>query len=1602
MSQDPTTPPAPEPQDAAPGSAAAPADVAAGSAARRPHGWQAAARPPRRGWVRRLLVGIVILALAAVVAAILLPSLVPDETLRRTLEAELAARLRRPVHLASARFTWSGGLEIGGLEVLGREPDDLPAAYVPQDGNGDAPSRSRLGDGNGDAPSRSRLGDGNGDDLPLARVRRAVVRFGPEDAVRTLTGGDVPLESVRVEGLELWLVIGPDGRLNVSDLLAEDAPAAGRKRPRIRSLQITGATVHVDNRRAGRSLTLAPIHATVGEVETTGRAFVSVSAGDAASGVFVLTANLASLDVSAGPPEGSLKAEWTGLPWPDLAAVAELDAALVDVAGRTSGRMSVALQAGGHWSAEGSVSASEIRLPLESADDVAAHAGPRRPPQAILGFQLSQAGPDAPLEVALASLSWPGLDLHAGGSVTVRRAAKDAPAAADATATARGKGAGAAAGAAKPAKTPGLSVAGWQVAAADLRGTGQVTWVPLVQSLPPLERAAAALNRLGGRADFGAHFAVSAQGTTLDLTANLTDTLAQRHGLVSKQPRQALALDAKLALAQDLAWADIAALDLRTEDARISLSGRVPVAPAAASDDPARWLSGAWLRAKCDVARVESLLDLLPAGRQLLGAVDVSGPVRGALRLAPAPAADDAPPVWTMGLELDLSGMALRNPDGGGKPAGQDATLALEAVLDPGARRSDVRRLAASLADARLTWDGEARIDWPRKEGERPVGRFEGRLALADIESAGAVLDPARFSDKRPAPISGAADFHVEADLAEGRLHAHMDAGMERMAVAIGRTFVKPAGKAASLQVAALWEAREQSHRVEASADVGVDGAALSAHVRTNVLVNWLEPDPDAPAESSAARGGLNVSVVPTTTIRLEAKVNDLAQALEVSPLAAESLEGRRVSGAAHGSLVLSMRPKTVQVVGNVDLAAASIDLGDLLRKPAGMPLALALKGAVDPPVPGRPLTVHVSEAALALADSTTTASGTVRLAPTALGAVLAAGPRLATLLEEADVRVHGRWNHTPAVRDALPWLIPFYDRCGMEGPTTLTVTLAGTPTQGRLRVEADATDCRLWTKAKPEVGSRKAEVIAASAEPVADTAAPEVLKAAGTAAILTLDIGYGDVPGEMVISDLTATLADAKVRAGGRLLFDNPRLLPPAAPSAWTLSVTGALPDARLAASLAPGRLTDLDPRGAVHVDLTMAHDAKGTDVEACRLGFDNVRVRWLGRTLLLSGPVAYDAQRLTTDGLRMVMGQTDLTLVAYVANPNERPTGTVIVRGPSLDVREVQEMIRQTSEHMASLAARGQAPPPPASKPGDESLSDRIARRAQRLLAEATLSADVGMDRVLVEVPQWGTTFDLANMAAEARLADRTLVMPRFDATMFEGTVRGEMALDFTGGAPVLTLGYDARDLKMNDNLKPFINTTFPGMQVYGTVSSSTRFTLRLDGKSYRTGTGETVLTDGLLQGPGAPEYVTRLFPGLKMTQHKFNSMSNVVTHLGDGDVHNRMLFDGSDYDVFIFGVTHPGGYTEYTAGIDLSVSLGSRVISRDLDQGKLPFMHYRGRIVGSQFAEQEVSYVLPHEFAYDVFIRRNLVLQLIRNLGEPEPVITRPLVAPPRPEP
>ena len=197
------------------------------------------------------------------------------------------------------------------------------------------------------------------------------------------------------------------------------------------------------------------------------------------------------------------------------------------------------------------------------------------------------------------------------------------------------------------------------------------------------------------------------------------------------------------------------------------------------------------------------------------------------------------------------------------------------------------------------------------------------------------------------------------------------------------------------------------------------------------------------------------------------------------------------------------------------------------------------------------------------------------------------------------------------------------------------------------------------------------------------------------------------------------------------------------------------------------------------------------------------------------------------------------------------------------------------------------------------------------------------------------------------------------------------------------------------MGDNLKPFIDRTFPGMEVFGQFTHTEALTQELVKGSVPVGRGETVLTDGLLKGPGAPDYVTNLLPGLRLTTYRFKRMSNVFEHMPNGDTENRMIFDGQQYDIFMFGVTRPDGTINYTLGVDLSVSLGSKVWSRTLDQGKIPLMHYTGRIVGTQYVPPgpEISYVLPHELAYDLFIRRNLLFQLLAHLGEKPPDLGNP---------
>ncbi len=1171
--------------------------------------------------------------------------------------------------------------------------------------------------------------------------------------------------------------------------------------------------------------------------------------------------------------------------------------------------------------------------------------------RAVLGFQMGRADPHKPIDLNLVRFSARGVNLQLSGTVL-----PDGP------------------------KGP----------EAALRMRGALDWAPLAESVAPLRRVTERFEELGGGADLGLDIKYGPEGIQVAGGADLAGTKADWPDVLRKESGRPLHVDVDARVSTDPAVPSVARVELAGEAGRLRADCRIP--HPAAADGPAAKPAPTTVNLRAAVNDLESARSLYPVLNRLLGPIRTAGPLEVALDLTgQPPAAATDPVVWTFQAHADLTRAALSLGGASGKPVRAPFVVDGGGTLAPAAGEVNLERLQVQLDQATLQWAGTGRVRWPDDARKALGGRFEGTLDVRRIEAAGAVLAPDRFPADAP-PLAGAVKLTVRADLADDRLTGALGADFTQAAVRVPRYFDKPAGSPA----VAAWEGAWQMgdvHRLDGILHVTLPGGRLLVKGQSEVRLRAL-PEGQAPTAAPVLAAGegpalgpggrrLTVGLAPEDSLQVHAEVADLERAIALVPLlverlkgyrpsgAAEGLKGYRVGGAAEGTVVLTMHPKTVRVGGSLDLTAASLDLAGALVKPPDMPLRITLALDLLPPENQDAVRLQLDNLEARLGESVARVAGRADLVPPASVAGVGSVAQALAMLSEAQLSLDARLDHGPPLRQALPWLKPFYARCAVEGTTRLAAGFSGTAIRGNVHLDLDATACRFL-----EPGS--------------------LAKPAGTPATVTLDARYGDVPGELVLDRLEMKLADAEMRASGRLLFDDPRLPTLSPPTAWSLHAQGRVPDVGRLASLFPAQVAAFKPAGGLAFDVRADADPFGAGIEGLDLVATQARLEWLGRPVCLDGRLSYDGSRLATEGMHFVVGKSDVTLVAYVTDPYAAPTGSVLVRGKTLALEEVLDLLTETHARLApeDAAPKGSAAAAPALPPA-------VVRRLRGLLARAQVSVDVDLDRVTLTVPQWQTTYDLAGFGAEGRQSGNRFVVPRFRCALDEGEVTGEIVLDFRPAVPVLSLAFSAEDLRMSGNLRPFIDRTFPGMQVFGTVSTWQTLTQELAEGAIGVGHGETVLVDGLLVGPAAPDYVTALFPGLALSEYRFNKMSNVYRNLKNGDTENRMIFDGRAYDVYIFGTSHPEGRdvsrTDYTLGVDLSVSLGSKVWSRELDQGKIPLLTYTGRIVGNQYAEQDVNYVLPHQLAWDVFVRRNLVIQLIKSLGRKPPDLERPPVGP-----
>jgi len=1534
-----------------------------------------------------------ILAVLAAAGTFLLPIVLPESVLRKRAESALSERLGRPVALESAAFRWSGRLALGGVRIA--ESADRPEAI-------------------------------------LARADRMVVRFSPVDFLWSLVGGDLPIESVRVEGLELRLVLREDHRWNF------EITGPGRP-PRIRSVQVSGGQVHFENRILGRSIACTGLHASLGQLESTGRGYVNFEADIPGSkaGAVTVTAGLESLDflwpqdlpagrnpaASQSPappgrspatpgrsPAGSFKIEWSDVAWSEVAAAVTSDARLRGAAGLTSGRLAAAFGHGG-WSAEGALDAGEMVLPAAGGLPGVAIPG------AVLGFQVRQASPDKPIEVSAVKFSAPGVDLKISGIVRLEwlapvAAPASVPAAAAPPVTERGQPAPPAPAAPRPK-------------AVDLQVAGRLLWAPLAQNLAALKPVADRFEQLGGSADLALHLTDTDEGIRATGSADLSDTLAVWPEAVRKEVGQMLRLEIDALCPPDFTRLDVARLELMTDAGQALVQGRLPLVPN--EGDLGHRLAGAQMDLVVEVKETQTLLAMAPVLAAWLEPADLRGPMGFGLSckplegprpvgLRPGEAGDAGSPsrvapgdlaAWVVKAQGDLTQMRLAVPDGAEKRAGTRAKFDASGLIVPDARTVRLHTLQLGLAAASLEWNGVAELKWLRQvppglfqEDEATqvhwlrrslAGHLEGTLKASRIEAALAVLVPGRPSSQAgrlavAPPVEGEASFDLVADLTDGQLRGRIASDLKGLAIRARDDFVKPAGQTASVALAGSWqmeaEGPDTGHRVVAEADVRLPGAIFQAAGRGVVQVRRIAmADRDEPGRLLA---GLRRMFSPDSTLEVRTAVSDMAQVVQLFPAVAGALGDRKVAGAAESDLLFVLKPHAIHVEGGVDLTGAALDLEPVLRKPSATPLRLDIAMDLLPPEEDA-VELVLAKAEARLGDSVAGATGHVRLTWPGPLSALKTGTQVLALFQGAEVEVYADVDHTAEFRRAMPCLEPWlYSKADLEGRTRMAALFSGTALHGKVALSLDATGCRILH-------------------------GPSILKPAGTPATVRLEGRFGEVPGELILDSLEMNLADSSVTADGRMFFDNPRLAALVPPTAWSVRLAGRAPDAASLASLFPARLADLKPTGGVSFRVQASGDSLGAEIQSCDFLFDKTSLVWLGKSVRVNGPISYDGQRLATDGLNLVAGQSDVLLTAYITQPDRAPTGSVLLRGKALALNEVLALIQQTSERVASWTAE---PAPPADRmagpraeakagpPAPTPLSEQLFRYGQRLLARARLSWEMSLDKVTFTIPDWNTTYELMDLKGDGRLADERFVVPHLECRMNGGRLNADISLEFRGPAPVLATAYEARDLQVQENLHPFINATFPGLQVYGTLSQRNRNTRLLTGQCYPTGRGETLLLDGVLVGQAAPDYIANVLPGLKLTEYRFTRMSNDFEDKGNGDVENRMIFEGTAYCVYIFGTTRADGRFNYTLGVDLLASLGSKVLTRTLDQGKLPLMYYTGRIVGSQIVEPDIRYVLPHEFAWDVFIKRNLLVQLAVRLGQKPPRIERPPEPPAEP--
>ncbi len=1533
-------------------------------------------RRRKMGWVAWLVLIVVVLLVGGIAAG---PSLVPSGYLSRQIAAELRASTGREVEVRGASLGWFSGLQVDDIRIAcygGIDCDADGAAHTAGGSVGSAGGSAHTAGGSvgsadglaltagGPAHTAgggklSSNGSGLGGAHSVVHIQDLSLSYEPWEMPGALLGAAPSFGRARIGRLSLGVVRGADGRLNLPEGGEQGPP------PEFDSIEVLDGEIDFLDEGSGLRRRLSGLKLKMGRLARGQKAYLTGSAGlhsprhqpgSLPTGGIISINGLADhLDLrNLQQIIGGCDVQWESVNLGDLVPPLARSGVAVLVDAPTDGKVSLTISAGELIGFDGSLSLSKLVVSQDGSQhrDLAAE-------QMAVSFigsynrtsgltvirplQISGSGSSLRLEGAIESSAGGLLNGHVGIS-------------------------------------------------------GIVSWTPLKEVVPSLARSLASFQTATGTAH------------VRQLDVEIVDSVASVKGLIDlgrselvlepvfqKQSDRAAVLTIDAALDLVRGTVDVAEVSLLLAPPSVPMEGE-----AAPSGDVRISMStggrevplGAGGEAKAvvltiDVPDIRLLPRHVPVSGEVIRQLEATGAL--AVEALIFPSVEGIPAQVT----VDAAGLSLRTSADSVKPAGEPLSLQVMGLLQGAHGQAEGRLVSVRLGEGETRWAGRAYGEpGTASSAERLI--IEGRLDVRETGQWQKLLRPLLPPAGPSVGLVGNLSAQLECAIDENEidLKAHVDAGRAAIEVAAaaggGRLFVKPLGRPMEIDGRVSINRGEQrltvSQRVSLGAnrlvldlvDVVADELQVPQNARVDRSVGSAVVDQEALRRMAAQRaGGASLSVA------LEA--GRVEEVLELLPQVSAALSEYNPSGALRlkltGRTGLGLEDRLL-ISGEIDATGLTYGVPGHLTKQAGLHQTLDFVLRIPQRGESELDVVELQQLDAQLGGSTMAMSGEVSFNAD-VGRVASRFPTMVLTVHEVGLKGKVLLVQDAELQAFSHWWDEFSSRHDLKGRATLDVAVRGSRRGGSLEFSADASEASFRYGQDTE-------------------------KRRGVPASFKARIASGEQAGLLNIIDARLDLGDSYLTCGGTLYSGRrvPFALEDIAGAELRIEA-----DSRRLNNLAellplPG-LAQLRPRGALTTRLYVAADRYGLTVEEGEFSFDNLELDFRGTPLSLTGELELSRQRLQADGLKIRADGSTVVLAADIASPLDSPRGSLAISGTYFNLdRLLQALgaVPQSAEGgkelegagggeaavAAGVTIDGRAEVTVAAADEEAELIPSEWPQISRYLSSSNISGAITIDNFIWK-DELGVVYDWQAFSTEFRLSEGRLDVHDFKAVWRGGVVNGAVGIDFEPANPLVHTRYNIRNIAAGEAIQPLINHQFPDMVVKGAINQvyDARENLFATAASPSYPVGATLFeaSDGSMSGPAAPQWLTDLIPGLKLTTYNFSRMQSIGRLEADGRSVNQMLFDGSPYSLFIDGQTMADGAAVYVLGVDLMNSLERGDATRSLEQGRVPLMEFKGRIVDSAWEDLEVRFKLPHEVAYDVLLRRNLLVRLLDKSGVPQ---------------